>query len=387
MTDTGTRDAVDAYLAHVRAALSDLPEAEVGEILDDVGPHVAEVAQELLQDGPSPETGAAERPPDGSVPEGLAERLRERLGDPERYAAELRAAAGYPPRPTAAAVPARPSLLPPRLALALLVVATVLPLFSAGSTLAPVEVLLGTGVLFVALLVAALSLLITSRLPGGVGELAALPELRWLHRDRQPETVRQYARLLQHGWWLARAGVAALLVVAVLNVGLGPLIVVPVVAFAIVSAWLGLRSQADRRWLWLVLPLNAFAVALALSPLFGFGLPTNSRVVYVPTDSGTGFTNIYPYDSSGDPLHGVYLYDEDGRPLIPPAGPIVSGCLPPGTAPVPANQYPQPRYVFDRFGNCVPAPSAGQTTPVLSPTPPVSSAVASTPAGSATPTS
>jgi len=63
-------NAIDEYLAGVRAALSDLPSHVVDELLEDLPDHLAEVTSEE----------------DGS--------LVERLGPPAAYAAELRAAAG-----------------------------------------------------------------------------------------------------------------------------------------------------------------------------------------------------------------------------------------------------------------------------------------------------
>ena len=72
MTTTHPVSEVETYLADVRERLSDLPEEERAELLDDVATHVREVAEEH-----------------GS------EHLRERLGPPDAFAAELRASAGY----------------------------------------------------------------------------------------------------------------------------------------------------------------------------------------------------------------------------------------------------------------------------------------------------
>ncbi|WP_332253562.1 HAAS signaling domain-containing protein [Saccharomonospora halophila] len=49
-----TRPAVRAYLARVRTALSDLPADEVDEIVEDVRPHLAEIADGLGEDATSP---------------------------------------------------------------------------------------------------------------------------------------------------------------------------------------------------------------------------------------------------------------------------------------------------------------------------------------------
>src|SRR5689334_3464157 len=93
-----TNTAVSEYLNRTQAALADLPAAEVEEILEDIGPHLAEVADELGE-GVSVET------------------LIERLGTPEDYASELRTAAGYPPAET---TPKPAGVLLSRLALWLL---------------------------------------------------------------------------------------------------------------------------------------------------------------------------------------------------------------------------------------------------------------------------
>lgn len=359
MTDIGTQDAVASYLASVREALSDLPEPEVDDILDDVGPHVAEVAQELSQDD--------------SDERELAQRLAERLGEPEQYATELRAAGGYPPRPAAQVVP-KPSRALPRLALLLLAVATVLPVFAVIADGGASPVLLLFAVLF-----AALSLAIAARLPGGVGELATLREVRWFLARRPGEGTRSYARLLQHGWWLIRGGIAALLLMMAFGGGHVLLLMLFTIPLAIGSAWLGLRSQADRRWLWVVLPLNFFAVAIALLAIdrLDYNGPQSVGIVEEPA-----FRNIYPYDSTGKPLTGVYLYDEEGRPLVPQLDPFTSECAPLEEPGRPGNQYPKPMYVFDKFAGCVllssvpppvtppaPAPPSASVSPSVTPTP------------------
>jgi hypothetical protein len=82
-----TSPAVGAYLASVRAALSDLPAEERDELCEDLEQHLVEVAAE--SDEP----------------------LSARLGSPESYAAELRASAGLgapvaPDREAWAGVPA-----------------------------------------------------------------------------------------------------------------------------------------------------------------------------------------------------------------------------------------------------------------------------------------
>jgi uncharacterized membrane protein len=358
MADTGTETTAADYLSAVRAELADLPPTEVGEILDDIGPHVAEVATEL-------------------GPEGQPAALHDRLGTPQRYAAELRAAAGYPA--AAPPVPPRPTATHnrPRLALALLVVAVVvLPLTALANgdedEFAPLVLL--------AAALAGLSLLLVRRAQDGVASVAAMPEVTWL-RERNPGgLVEEYARLFQPGWWLVRAGIVA---TGLVYLGRGGLLTVLLltVPLALVSMWVGRRSQADRRWLWAVLPANAFVAAFGLvvagtGTAWAVGGGGDSGY-YQIGDVGPSFGNIYPYDSTGRPLTGVYLYDETGRPIT--LGNRYDECQPNSRLPVPANRYPLPEYEWDvDDGECVlrsvvptPAelpPSATTGAPTAAPT-------------------
>lgn len=328
MAETGTDTAAASYLAEVRVALADLPATEVAEILDDIGPHVAEVAAEL-------------------GPEGQPGRLHERLGPPRQYAAELRAAAGYPS--TAAPAPAAATTMTvPRLALWLLGAAVVLlPLaaLTAGVRGFPALALLAMGV-------AGVSLLMVLRHQDGLAAVAALPEVGWL-RERNPGgVIAEYARLFQPGWWLLRAGLAATALVYLAGGGVVAIALLTV-PLALGSVWLGRRSQADRRWLWGVLPLNAFAVAFGLVVLaMAADGGINYRQYSGPYSEVTTpqFGNIYPYDSNGRPLSGVYLYDETGQPIT---SNYYNSCVPTGRIPVPANRYPQPEYDYDGGGECV----------------------------------
>ncbi|MQA78377.1 MAG: hypothetical protein GEV10_07850 [Streptosporangiales bacterium] len=77
MTVTQAAEAVRRYAAEVRQALSDIPEAELGELGEDLDGHLAEVGAEIGDDVPY-------------------EAMVERLGTPAEYAAELRQAAGLP---------------------------------------------------------------------------------------------------------------------------------------------------------------------------------------------------------------------------------------------------------------------------------------------------
>jgi hypothetical protein len=191
--------------------------------------------------------------------------------------------------------------------------------------------------------------------------------------------VAEYARLFQPGWWLIRAGIAAMLIGYSAGLLLVAALLIPL---ALGSAWLGRRSQADRRWLWAVLPLNAFALAVALLMWDRGAFVTSGSVVYTPS-TGATFGNVYPYDSNGRPLTGVFLYDEQGQPITSPYGPADAGCLPPGSVPMPANQFPQPEYSYGPNGECVlVSVTPTQLRPTAGPPPPATSAAPSgTPSG------
>jgi len=289
--------AAHEYLAGVRAALADLPTAEVGEIVEDVRGHLDDMTGEL---GESPDLAA----------------LTARLGTPADYAAELRAAAGYP-APTAVDAPA-PKPSGGRWALAgLLVGAAGLGL----GTLARNPVLLLVGVLAPLFV-----------LPLVVRDGTAVPTVARLRvvgrfRAAQPpegttaRSVSDFVGSLQPAWWLLRALIAVMLVGAVLG-GSVVLVVLAVVAIP-VSVWLGYASRRDRRWLWLVVPLNALAVVLVPVGFDHSGFPTGSPTpAYSASppsglyqDDGQEIRDIRPVDATGKPLTGVYLFDQDGRPV------------------------------------------------------------------------
>lgn len=367
MSTTVTDEAVATYLNRLREELADLPPAEVEEILDDVGPQVAEVARELGE-------------------QDLPRRLDERLGQPGPYAAELRAAAGYPPR-AAGGEPPRPSRRRTaglRLALWLLVVAAVFVALTALAAKNEMNVVLA---LLPAAVLVVLSLVITQRL-GGTSAVAELPEVRWLGARAPGGAVAEYGRLLQPGWWLVRAGVCALLLGAL--VGDHPssvallLVAVPLV---LASVWLGRRSKADRRWLWVALPVNVLVATVLLGGSDRVAPVSYGEPGPPPAEPGYGkvlrvpaFGNIFPFDSDGNPLSGVFLYDESGRPITAsyPAG----RCLPKDRVPVPANRYPQPVYELGPGGACV--PRSAVPTPSGLPQPPAPTTTPS--ANGATPT-
>jgi hypothetical protein len=60
---TQSPTAVRVYLARVRSALTDLPPAEVEEILEDVRPHMTEIAVELGEELVSVRSGPAHQLP------------------------------------------------------------------------------------------------------------------------------------------------------------------------------------------------------------------------------------------------------------------------------------------------------------------------------------
>ncbi|MFJ1763519.1 DUF1700 domain-containing protein [Amycolatopsis sp. NPDC088138] len=321
MSDKPT--AVRVYLARVRTALADLPASEIEEILEDVRPHLAELEGEL---------GEGAR----------VEALIERLGTPESYAAELRASGGYPPAgegatAVPAAAPSSPSLLKPRIALWGLVISAVgiaLSAFVGAVSVDPDGLL---GVLVVAP-VFVISLVLLLR--GGVERVLALPEMTrlrgTLNKLREQEDGGKflgYLGSLKPAWWVLCA--LALLTFGVLlmlrrreAVLLLPFLLVAGVA----AVWAGPRVGADRRLLWVAVPVSAFVIGGALG---GFGAAVDlvsnrssyqSASSYYPSSSdqygtdqltygGQSIDNVYAFDAEGKPLTEVYLYDEEGRPI------------------------------------------------------------------------
>ncbi|MFG1641945.1 DUF1700 domain-containing protein [Amycolatopsis sp. NPDC049252] len=322
MSDKPT--AVRVYLARVRTALADLPASEIEEILEDVRPHLAELEGEL---------GEGAR----------VEALIERLGTPESYAAELRASGGYPPAGEGAATvlttaPASPSLLKPRIALWGLVIsalALTLIAFTAAINVEP-DALIGIVVPAPVFLIS-LALL----LRGGVEPVLALPELARLRtslgRLREQEEggkALRYLGSLKPAWWVICA--LALLTFGVLLMlrHRQAVLLLPFLLLAGVAAvWAGPRLRADRRLLWVAVPVSAFVIGGALG---GFGAAVDlisnrspyqsASSPYYPSSSdqygtdqltygGQAVGNVYAFDAEGKPLTEVYLYDEEGRPI------------------------------------------------------------------------
>jgi hypothetical protein len=113
--------------------------------------------------------------------------------------------------------------------------------------------------------------------------------------------------------------------------GAAAVVVVGALAGAVVSVWIGRRTQQDRRWLWYVVPLNVVAaiivpVWLAFSFVGGssFGVfhdgsryDNSNSAAYSPdglTLNGQSISNIYPFDEQGRQVK-VRLYDENGTPI------------------------------------------------------------------------
>ncbi|MBW0119056.1 HAAS signaling domain-containing protein, partial [Pseudonocardia abyssalis] len=331
------------YLDGLRDALSDLPATEVSEILDDVAAHLSEVGAELGTDADRAAFGA-------------------RLGTPRAYAAELRAAAGYPSAPQTAPADGEGAA---RFALVALLVPTGFVLF--GGLTASFDVGSGLGFVLFGLFLGAVAVPVVWRGGPRMTQVAALPAVRRAARS-VPDPYSAAGRLtafvasLQPAWWLLRAVLAAAVVVGfVLGVRDGAPLLLLAVLLVPVSVWLGFRTRVDRRLLWLVVPLNAFAalVALALPVAFAvYGAPRSAITTYNAGlwQDDRRIEDIRPVDADGVPLTGVYLFDQDGRPIDTPAN-----CYDDSGAPIaeqgPSAPYPRGTSGYDaRTGGCVAVP-------------------------------
>ncbi|MBN6033439.1 DUF1700 domain-containing protein [Amycolatopsis sp. 195334CR] len=340
---TQTPAVVRDYLARVRTALADLPPAEVDEILEDVRPHLLEIGTELGEEG----TLAA---------------MTERLGSPESYAAELRAAGDYP-SPEQAGGRKLNSDLGSRLALwslaAMVVILLPFGVMAAGSLsadalllLIPAAAVLAAGGWYLA--------------RHGDAALGRLPELKPLRTAVGRESkALAYLKSLRPAWWLLCAAVLVVFgLLLFLDEGReGMLALVALAAVAVVIVWFGPKSVADRKWLWLSLPVSALVVGVVLGLVTegvfrvansryngygGYG-QTYNTVGGQPVLSygNTQVENIYAFDAEGKPLSEVYLFDQDGKPLTLPR----YGCEP-GTGSRQRegadNQFPRPE--VDQYG-------------------------------------
>lgn len=305
------------YLAGLRAALGDLPSSELEEIVEDARGHLADLAGEL---GEGYDRAA----------------VHERLGAPDGYAAELRAAAGFPAPPTGS--PQRRFPWAAWFAVLALVLATLLAGMSglvgpsAAGLTAFALVIAGIGVLPVLghgprlASVAALGTVVRlrDRMYRRAADSAAAPSGGAGAPDgasRGPGLVAFVAGL-QPGWWVLRAIAAAGLGVVMLGIGDGAAGVLAGVLLAVVAVPLSValahRSRTDRRWIWLVVPLNAFAAGLLIAAAATLAEPERSSTGSTPTglaQDGDRVTDVRPFDAKGRPLSGVYLFDQDGQPL------------------------------------------------------------------------
>lgn len=139
-------------------------------------------------------------------------------------------------------------------------------------------------------------------------------------------------------WWLARAGVAAWLVAAILGLGAGypftsGMAWAVFMVLLVVSVQWGRGQWAAHRIAPVIVLGNVVAVimaaAIVLLPVsaltsndYGAGYYDGVAAAYSePQDltgvylDGVAVTNIFPYDSSGKPIDDVQLFDQDGRPL------------------------------------------------------------------------
>ena len=238
----------DRFLSRMRAALSDLPQAEVDGLLEDTEDHVRELAGEHGED-----------------------QLELRLGSPEAYAAELRSAAGYPPPSTPEDEPTKPAQQRNDgvevLGLAGLIVTTASAMLVGASLRSyhTTALFLLTGLVGLAI---SLPLLVR---PGGMKAVAELPTIKALTPFLTPDEstvtgkVLAYVYSLQPAWWLLRVTPFVLLT----HGGLIALVILGVPA-AVVSILVGHYSRRDPRMLWLVVPANALVAAVLLTYFIGF---------------------------------------------------------------------------------------------------------------------
>jgi hypothetical protein len=196
--------------------------------------------------------------------------------------------------------------------------------------------------------------------------------------------VTDFVASLQPAWWLLRALIAGVLFGAL--VGASPAVVVLVVVGIPVSVWLGYASKRDRRWLWLVVPLNALAVALLPIVLDGSDLLRGpSRTVSAPRalyqEDGRPIRDIRPVDAAGRPLTGVYLFDQNGRPIDAPSR---GYCYEPTAAPTNGpdlRPYPRGTTAEDpATGRCRTVPPGPLVVAVPQPTSPAVATTAPVPA-------
>ncbi|GLZ34798.1 hypothetical protein Lesp02_69850 [Lentzea sp. NBRC 105346] len=349
MNTQQARLGVEGYLAGMRAALADLPPAEVAEIMEDVEAHVSEIAAEL----------------------GEGETLEQRLGSPEAYAQELRTAAGYPARTEVIKKhKITGKLTKSRIAVWGFAAAVVFTVLAGTVSVRDPEPLILPAI------VLALSFALIHEQGPELAKVRALPEVQKAKEllnqpvDTPAGKALAYLRSLQPAWWLLRT--LLLVLAAVLMTRRDLLAFVLVVALAAAAFYGGPKSKSDRRWLWVTLPASALAAAVILGLIDiaadSVRLSSNSYPSYQVYQER--YENIYPFDSNGKPLEGVLLFDQDGKAIN---APDVGGQRCPNAEPViPANKYPRPKIDWQN-GQCVTIPPSISQPPPASSEPPTSS--------------
>ncbi|OLR91566.1 HAAS signaling domain-containing protein [Actinokineospora bangkokensis] len=341
---TDTRPEVADYVAGVRAALSDLPAEELGDVMEDVERNVFEVHAET-----------------GSV-----SGLTARLGAPEAYADELRAAGGYPPR--AAARPGAQGVLARAVAW-LTGVAMGLALLSGAVATHEEEVSFGLLVLAVLALVPPLWLVVSRRVRRAdvveLGEYQALVRAGRSLAGGLPPAFVGYLRGLRPAWWLARVVLLGLALVAALSARSAGVLLVAVVA--VVTVWAGLRVREDGRFAPLVLTANAFAVGVLIGLLATLVEGSGNRsspVAYATAPGvyvdGRYVENFYAVDAQGKLVERFYLYDDEGRPIALPHRTCSDGVVDRALD----NRFPRPEVDY-RSGRCVESTSAPFVPPLV----------------------
>lgn len=335
-----THPVVRAYLARVRTALSDLPAAEVEEIVEDVRPHLTEIVERL-----------GER---ASV-----DAVAEELGAPESYAAELRTAGEYPPAPSTKGFVEKSRPMLARAALAGLLAATICAAASGlrmGVNWADDKAL--PLLLFTVVLAAGSAGYLILQ---GSHDVWALPEVRKFvertglrgagSRGKNPLQV------ISPVWWVVAAVLLGMFAFAAAS---SPLVVVTFLVLAGLMLWAGPMSAREWRWGALVLPLSA----LVVGGVVGTGGSIVQRInqpdwayddpyAYTSWNLDEGaeselyygsrtLENLYVFDAEGQPLTDVYVYAEDGSPVLLPR----YGCDPNTGEKIHTgrdNQFPRPR--------------------------------------------
>lgn len=350
-----THPVVRAYLARVRTALSDLPSAEIDEIVEDVRPHLAELVDSL---GDRASVAA----------------MTEELGEPESYAAEVRAAGEYPPAPNESARAEKPRTALARAVLAGLLAATIC---AAATGMVLAVDLTGDD----ALPLLALTIVLVGGAAGylvvrGTQDLRALPEVRKLAELRGAKNAAsrgvRLLQMLNPVWWVVSAALLGLLAVAsAVGQSSGILALVILLALAGIALWAGPKAARDLRWVAVVVPLSALVVGSGLGTA-GYVLqnvgdddPYADELHYAYAtqnlaDDGSPalyygsrqVENLYVFDSEGKPLTDVYVYGEDGSPVLMPR----YACDPHAQTKIQTgkdNKFPRPHIEqggYDEFG-------------------------------------